>query len=289
MFTVTQGLSTKYGRARVRPTPIAETSIVGAAIGAALGGLRPVAELMFFDFLGVCLDQLANHAAKLRYMTGGRARVPMVLRTVEGAQSGPQHSQALEAWLMHTPGLKVVWPSTPADAKGLIRSAIEDDDPVVFIESMAMFFDPSFQGPVPEAEYRVPIGRAALRREGSDVTLVSYGSTMPHALAAAEAVASHGIEVEVLDLRSLVPLDLDSVVRSVRGTKRLVIAHSATRFCGPGAEIAAAVSEALHGELAAPVSRVGGAFTPVPRSAELEALHTPRADAIEVALREIVA
>jgi 2-oxoisovalerate dehydrogenase E1 component len=289
MFTVTQGLSTKYGRERVRPTPIAETSIVGASIGAAIGGLRPVAELMFFDFLGVCLDQLANHAAKLRYMTGGRARVPMVLRTVEGAQSGPQHSQALEAWLMHTPGLKVVWPSTPADAKGLILSAIEDDDPVVYIESMAMFFDPTFKAMVPEAEDRVPIGLADRRREGSDVTLVSYGTIMPEALAAAEALAEEGVGVEVIDLRSLLPLDLETVLGSVGKTKRLVIAHSATRFCGPGAEIAAAVSAELHGELAAPVARVGGTFTPVPRAAELEALHSPRREAIASALRGVLA
>jgi 2-oxoisovalerate dehydrogenase E1 component len=286
MFTVTQGLSTKYGRERVRPTPIAETAIVGAAIGAAMAGLRPVAELMFFDFLGVCLDQLANHAAKLRYMTGGRAQVPMVLRTVEGVQSGPQHSQALEAWLMHTPGLKVVWGSTPADAKGLILSAIEDDDPVIFVESMAMFFDPSFKGEVPEAEYRVPLGLADVKREGSDITLVSYGSMMPHAIAAAEEVAADGIGVEIVDLRSLVPLDLETLLHSVGKTRRLVIAHTATRFCGPGAEIAAAVSAELHGELAAPVSRVGAAYTPVPRAAELEALHSPRVGAISAALRE---
>ncbi len=288
MFTVTQGLSTKYGRERVRPTPIAETSIVGASIGAAMAGLRPVAELMFFDFLGVCLDQLANHAAKLRYMTGGRAQVPMVLRTVEGMQSGPQHSQALEAWLMHMPGLKVVWGSTPADAKGLILSAIEDDDPVIFVESMAMFFDPSFKGEVPDAEYRIPIGLADVKREGSDITLVSYGSMMPYAIAAAEEVAADGIGVELVDLRSLVPLDLETVLNSVGKTKRLAIAHTATRFCGPGAEIAASVAAELHGELAAPVARVGAAYTPVPRAAELEALHSPRVGAISAALRELM-
>jgi len=288
MFTVTQGLSTKYGRERVRPTPIAETSIVGASIGAAMAGLRPVAEVMFFDFLGVCLDQLANHAAKLRYMTGGRAQVPMVLRIVEGRQSGAQHSQSLEAWLMHTPGLKVVWGSTPADAKGLILSAIEDDDPVVFVESMAIFFDPACKGEVPEAEYRIPIGLADVKREGSDITLVSYGSMMPFAIEAAEEVAADGIGVEIVDLRSLVPLDLETVLSSVGKTKRLAIAHTATRFCGPGAEIAAAVSAELHGELAAPVARVGATYTPVPRAPELEALHSPRVGALSAALRGLM-
>jgi len=285
MFTVTQGLSTRFGAARVRGTPIAETAIVGAAIGAALAGLRPVAELMFFDFLGVCLDQLANHAAKLRYMSGGRSSVPLVLRTTEGAWSGPQHSQSLEAWLMHVPGLKVVCVSNPYDAKGLILSAIEDDDPVVFIESMAMFFDPKAVAAVPEAEYRIPIGRAEVRRAGSDVTLVSWGNTFRHALAAAEEVAADGIGAEVLDLRSLLPLDLEAILASVAKTRRLVIAHSATRFCGPGAEIAATVSAELHGQLAAPVARLGSAFSPVPHAASLEALHHPSPASIAEALR----
>jgi len=289
MFTVTRGLSTKYGRERVRGTPIAETAILGAAIGAALEGLRPVAELMFFDFLGVCLDQLANHAAKLRYLSGGRSGVPLVLRTTEGHRSGPQHSQSLEAWLMHVPGLKVVAASNPVDAKGLIRSAIEDDDPVVFIESMALFFDPSLVAPVPKAEYRVPIGLADVKRAGRDLSLVTYGAALRHALAAAQALSREGVDVEVIDLRTLVPLDLESVLASVAKTRRLVIAHDATRFCGPGAEIAAAVAAELHGQLAAPVGRVGGTFTPVPHAATLEALHSVDADAIAAALRRAVA
>ena len=286
MFTVTQGLSTRFGAERVRGTPISETAIVGAAIGAALEGLRPVAELMFFDFLGVCLDQLANHAAKLRYMSGGRSSVPLVLRTTEGAQSGPQHSQSLEAWLMHVPGLKVVAVSNPVDAKGLILSAIEDDDPVVFIESMALFFNPRAVAQVPEAEYRIPIGLADVKRAGSDVTVVSWGAMLLHALAAAEELAGQGISAEVIDLRTLLPLDLHSVLASVGRTRRLVVAHSATRFCGPGAEIAAAVSAELHGELAAPVQRVGSAFTPVPHAASLEALHHPSAASIADAVRK---
>ena len=286
MFTVTQGLSTRFGAARVRGTPIAETAIVGAAIGAALAGLRPVAELMFFDFLGVCLDQLANHAAKLRYMSGGRSSVPLVLRTTEGAWSGPQHSQSLEAWLMHVPGLKVVCVSNPFDAKGLILSAIEDDDPVVFIESMALFFDPKAVAAVPEAEYRIPIGAADVKRAGSDATLVSWGATLRHALAAADELAGEGVGVEVVDLRTLVPLDLGAVLESVARTRRLVIAHSATRFCGPGAEIAAAVSAELHGQLAAPAERVGSAFSPVPHAASLEPLHHPGPAAIASAVRK---
>ncbi len=288
MFTVTRGLSTKYGRERVRGTPIAETAILGAAIGAALEGYRPVAELMFFDFLGVCLDQLANHAAKLRYLSSGRVGVPLVLRTTEGDRSGPQHSQSLEAWLMHVPGLKVVSASNPIDAKGLIRSAIEDEDPVVFIESMALFFDPSFVAPVPKAEYRVPIGVADVKRAGADLSLVAHGAALRHALAAAQALSGEGVEVEVIDLRTLVPLDLETVLASVAKTRRLVIAHDATRFCGPGAEIAAAVSAELHGELLAPVGRVGGTFTPVPHAATLEALHSVNAGAIVAALRKAI-
>jgi 2-oxoisovalerate dehydrogenase E1 component len=286
VFTATQGLSTRHGAERVRATPISETAIVGAAIGAALEGLRPVAELMFMDFLGVCLDQLANHAAKLRYLTGGRASVPLVLRTTEGAGAGPQHSQSLEAWLLHVPGLKVVAASNPFDAKGLLLSAIEDDDPVVFIESMALFFDPKAVAPVPEAEYRIPIGLADRKRAGSDLTIATWGATLRQALAAADELAGEGIGAEVIDLRSLLPLDLPSVLESVARTRRLVVAHSATRFCGPGAEIAAAVAAELHGQLAAPVERVGAAFTPVPHAAALAARHGVGAAAIAAAARK---
>ena len=290
IFTVTNGLSTKYGRDRVRPTPIAEQSIIGSAIGAAMAGLRPVPEIMFSDFLGVCLDQIFNHAAKLRFMTGGNASVPITIRIGEGgAGSGPQHSQAMEAWLMHTPGLKVVVPSTPRDAKGLLTSCIEDDDPCAFIESTLLLLNPQLGGPVPEGEFRIPLGLADVKREGSDVSLLAWGPMVHAALQAAEELAGDGISAEVIDPRTLVPLDLETIVASVAKTKRLLVAHRATTFCGPGAEIASLVSERCHGELAKPVKRVGAPFVPVPRSPELEAAHTPDAAAIAAGARELLA
>ncbi|MBM4265364.1 MAG: dehydrogenase [Deltaproteobacteria bacterium] len=287
LFTCTKGLSTRFGRDRVRATPIAEEAIVGCAIGAALDGLRPVAELMFVDFLGVCLDQLANHAAKLRFMTGGRVHVPITLRSVEGAHSGPQHSQALEAWLTHVPGLKVAVASTPRDAKGLLTTCIEDDDPCVFIEPMQLLLARTMRGLVPDGEIRIPLGLADVKRDGKDVTVVSWGAVVHAALQAAAEVASEGIEVEVVDLRSLVPLDLETVLASVGKTRCLVIAHSATTFSGFGAEIAALVSERCFGELKAPVSRVGAAFTPVPRAHSLVAAHSPGAPQIAAAVRQV--
>ena len=289
IFTVTNGLMTKYGRERVRPTPIAEQSIVGAAIGAALAGMRPIPEIMFMDFLGVCLDQIANHAAKLRFMTGGKASLPLTLRIGEGAGSGPQHSQALEAWLMHTPGLKVVVPSTPRDAKGLITSCIDDEDPCVFIENMVMLLNPQLRGPVPEGEFRIPLGLADVKRQGSDVTVVAWGFMVPMALEAAAQLEKDGISAEVVDPRTLVPLDLETIVESVGKTGRLVVAHRATEFCGPGAEIAALVSQRCFGQLKAPVARAGAAFVPVPRAAELEAAHTPDVAAIVSSVRSVLA
>ncbi|MEJ2206372.1 MAG: dehydrogenase E1 component subunit alpha/beta [Gemmatimonadota bacterium] len=286
LFTCTAGLSTRFGADRVRATPIAEQAIVGAAIGAALDGMRPVAELMFLDFLGVCLDQLANHAAKLRFMSGGRARVPLTLRTVEGAYSGPQHSQALEAWLTHTPGLKVVVPSTPRDAKGLLTSCIEDDDPCVFIESMQLLLARKMRGPVPTGDVRVPLGRVEVRRPGKDVTIVSWGMPVHTSLEAAGKLAETGIDAEVVDLRTLVPLDLDGVLESVGKTRRLIVVHNAVTFSGFGAEIAAQVSERCFGDLTAPVVRVGAAFTPVPRALSLVAAHTPSVPAIVAAVQQ---
>jgi 2-oxoisovalerate dehydrogenase E1 component len=286
LFKVTVGLSTKYGTDRVRATPIAETSIVGAALGAALGGLRPVAELMFMDFLGVALDQIANHAAKIRYMSGGRQHAPLVIRTAVGTGSGPQHSQALEAWAMHVPGLKVVWPSTPADAVGLLNACLDDEDPCIFIESMKLFFGGG-QSAVPVADYVQPLGRADVKRSGSDATVVAFGPPVHDALAAAEALGDDGISVEVVDLRTLVPIDLDTVLESVARTGRLVVTHESVGFCGPGAEIAATVATELHGQLAAPVTRVAASFTPVPRSATLEAACRPGATALADAVRAL--
>jgi pyruvate/2-oxoglutarate/acetoin dehydrogenase E1 component len=272
VFGATKGLSTKYGPERVRDTPISEQAIVGAAIGAALGGLRPVAELMFMDFLGLCLDQLANHAAKLRYMSGGRTPVPMVLRTAVGGGLGvgAQHSQMLEAWLTHVPGLKVVVPSTASDARALLLSSMADDDPCVFIEQVPLL---SRRGPLDDRP--VPLGLADVKRPGTDVTVVTYGRQVHDALAVAEALGPGGPDVEVLDLRTLAPLDTDAVLASVGRTRRCVVLHEAPVTGGLGAEIAALVSEALFGRLLAPVLRVGAVDAPLPYAKGLENLALP--------------
>ena len=286
MFKVTAGLSAKYGEDRVLDTPIAESSIIGAAIGASLAGLRPVAELMFMDFLGVAMDQIANHAAKVRYLSGGRTCAPLVIRTMVGMAAGPQHSQAFEAWAMHTPGLKVVWPSTAADAAGLLRACLADDDPCLFIESMKLYYGGG-TGPVPVADYVIPLGQADVKRAGSDVTVVTYGVMVHAALEAARELEAEGVSVEVVDLRTLVPLDLDTVLAAVRKTTRLVVAHESVGFCGPGAEIAAAVGTELFGVLSAPIQRVAGTYTPVPRAATLEAACRPGAAQVIEAIRRI--
>lgn len=287
MFKITAGLSSKYGIQRVRDTPIAESSIIGAALGASLSGLRPVAELMFVDFLGVAMDQIANHAAKIRYMSGGRKGAPMIIRAMVGTAAGPQHSQAFEAWAMHTPGIKVVWPSTAADAAGLLNACLAEDDPCLFIESMKLFYGGG-KGPVPTADYLIPLGQADIKRLGTDVTVCSYGSTVHAALAAATELESEGVSVEVVDLRTLVPLDLATVIDSVRKTRRLIVAHESVGFCGPGAEIAAAVGTELFGILTSPIQRVAGTYTPVPRAATLEAACRPDAVRIVDAIRRVL-
>lgn len=261
---VTRGLATSHGTDRVMNTPISEAAIVGAAVGAAIEGYKPVAEIMIMDFIGIAADQIVNHAAKLRYMSGGRTTCPLVVRTAifAGTGSGGTHSQSLEAWFMHTPGLKVVYPSTPADAKGLLLSSIMDPDPVLFIESAVMY---GVSGSVPEGDgHRVPLGKAAVVREGKDVTIISYGIGMMQALAAAEELAADGIEAEVIDLRSLVPLDMETVLASVSKTRRAVVAHSSVEFAGPGAEVASQITESLFHDLAEPVQRVGAKFSPIP-------------------------
>jgi len=280
VFHISEGLSTKHGEDRVRSTPIAEQAIVGAAIGAAIGGFRPVAELMFMDFLAVAMDQISNHAAKLRYMSGGQTGVPITIRTAAGAgmQFGAQHSEMLEAWVAHIPGLKVVVASNPADAKGLLTSAIFDDDPVITIEPTLNYW---VTGPVPEGEYSVPIGQAHVARPGDDVTVVTWGREVGFALQAADQLAGEGISVEVIDLRSLVPMDEEAVLESVGRTKRAVIAHQAVRRGGLGAEIACLINEHLFGELRAPVIRVAGPNTPIPYAAELESLFV--VDAADIA------
>lgn len=287
MFKITAGLSTKYGADRVRDTPIAESSIIGAAVGAALGGLRPVAELMFMDFLGVAMDQIANHAAKIRYMSGGRQGAPMVIRAMVGTAAGPQHSQAFEAWAMHTPGIKVVWPSTAADAVGLLNACLAEDDPCLFIESMKLYYGGG-KGPVPTADYVIPLGQADIKRPGTDVTICTYGTMVHAALDAANQLETNGVSVEVVDLRTLVPLDLAMVIESVRKTRHLVVAHESVGFCGPGAELAAAVGTELFGVLRSPVQRVAGTYTPVPRAATLEAACRPDAGQLVEAIGRIV-
>ncbi|MCV6974678.1 dehydrogenase [Mycobacterium bourgelatii] len=287
MFKITAGLSTKYGADRVRDTPIAESSIIGAALGAALGGLRPVAELMFMDFLGVAMDQIANHAAKIRYMSGGRQGAPMIIRVMVGTAAGPQHSQAFEAWAMHTPGIKVVWPSTAADAVGLLNACLAEDDPCLFVESMKLFYGGG-KGPVPTADYVIPLGQADIKRVGNDVTICTYGATVHAALDAADRLADEGVSVEVVDLRTLVPLDLTTVLESVRKTRRLVVTHESVGFCGPGAEIAAAAGTELFDVLERPIQRVAGSYTPVPRAATLEAACRPDAARVADAIRRIV-
>jgi len=282
---VTKGLSTKHGTDRVLDTPISEAAIVGAAIGAAIDGMLPVAEIMIMDFIGIALDQIANHAAKLRFMSGGRTPCPVTVRTAVfgGLGSGATHSQSLEAWFMHIPGLKLIVPSTPADAKGLLTAAIFDPDPCVFVETVLNY---GIRGPVPtEAGYSIPLGQADVKREGRDATVVTYGRGVFDALAAAEQLAAEGVEVEVVDLRTLVPLDVARVLESVAKTRRAVVAHYATRFAGPGAEVAAIIGHDLFGELAAPVERVGARFTPIPAASGLEASVYPSAGSIADAVR----
>lgn len=276
----TIGLSSKHGTERVRATPISEQAIIGAAIGASLAGFKPVPEIMINDFAMVCMDQIANHAAKLRYMSGGRTSVPITIRMPTAGFVGnfaAQHSQSLEAWFTHIPGLKVVAPSTAEDAKGLLLACIADPDPCVYLEFARVMFTP---GEVPEGYYETPLGKAAIRREGSDVTLIAYGWAAAEAEAAAGDLTAKGVSVEVVDVRSLVPLDFDTIRGSVAKTGRALIVHSGVEFCGFGAELAARLQEELFGELKAPVRRLGGKYTPVPFSASLEGLHFPNKDRI---------
>jgi acetoin:2,6-dichlorophenolindophenol oxidoreductase subunit beta len=281
-YTVTAGLAEEFGTERVLNTPISEAAICGVAIGAAQSGKRPVLEIMFIDFLTLALDQLVNAAAKAHFMSGGQLSVPMVLRTQGGAGSrgAAQHSQSLEAWLTHIPGLKVVMPSNAADAAGLLVSAIADPNPVVFIEHKNLYFR---KETVPDDPEPVPIGRARVAREGSDVTIVALSRMVGDSMAAAERLAADGIEAEVIDPRTLVPFDLETVLKSVRRTNRLVVAHEAVEHGGFGAEIAAEVQQAVFDFLDAPIERVGAPFEPVPLSPVLEDAYLPGADEVHAA------
>jgi 2-oxoisovalerate dehydrogenase E1 component len=290
VFRTTAGLQTKWGKERVRPTPIAEQAIIGAATGAALAGMRPVAELMFSDFMGVCIDQITNHAAKQRYMSGGATHVPMTMRIlVAGGLGGfgAQHSQSLEAWLLHVPGLKVVYPSTALDARGLLTSCIFDEDPCVHMESMALVFGAPKQE-IPLGDYRIPLGVAKIRREGSDITLISFGWQVHQCLAAAEELTKEGISAEVIDLRSLMPLDYHRVLDSVKKTRRALVVHAATEFCGLGSEIAGTINEELFSTLKAPASRLGAYYTPISSSKDVEAQQMPNTISIVARVKEVI-
>jgi pyruvate dehydrogenase E1 component beta subunit len=286
-YTATAGLAEEFGTQRVIDTPISEAAITGVAIGAAQAGLLPVLEIMFVDFVTLALDQLVNGAAKAHFMSGGQLTVPLVLRTQGGAgrRGAAQHSQSLESWLTHVPGLKVVMPSRAVDAAGLLASAIADPNPVVFVECKTLYFR---KEDVPDETTPVPIGRAAVLRQGSGVTVVALSRLVHEALAAAERLAAEdGIEAEVIDPRTLVPLDLDTIVSSVERTGRLVVAHEAVEHGGFGAEIAARVQDAAFDYLDAPIARVGAPFAPIPFSAPLEDAYLPGADEIVAAVRRL--
>ncbi len=286
-FKVTEGLSAEFGDDRVLNTPISENGIVGVALGAALMGLRPVAELMFLDFAFLAMDQIANQVAKIRYMTGGQVKVPLVIRMPGGGykNAAAQHSQSLESLFAHVPGLLVAMPASPADAKGLLKTAIRLDDPVIFIEHKSMYLD---TGDVPDGEHLVPFGAADVKRRGSDVTVVAWSRMVPFSLRAAEQLAADGIDVEVVDLRTLVPPDGAAVLASVVRTGRLVVVQEAPRRAGFGSEVAALVAEQIPDALRAPIRRVGALNTPLPMAPALEREVLPQVDWIVRAVRETV-
>lgn len=289
-FGVTKGMVQEFGEERVRDTPLSEHAITGAAAGAAMTGMRPVVEIMFSDFLTIALEQLANQAAKARYQFGGQVSVPMVLRTAGGSGTGAaeQHSQSLEAWVCHVPGLKVVIPSTPYDAKGLMKSSIRDPNPVVFIEQKLLY---RRKGPVPDPEelYDVPLGVADIKRAGRDLTVITWGRMVERSLEAARKLSADGIDTEVIDIRSLVPLDKSCIIGSVKKTGRAMIVHEACQTAGFGAEIAAVIadSEAFF-RLDAPIRRVAGLDVPIPYNPVLEASVVPTVEKIVAAARDLI-
>ena len=279
VYKVTRGLLEEFGPERVRDTPISEAAIAGAAVGLALTGLKPVAEIMYMDFLPICMDQLATQAAKMRFMSGGQLKVPLVLRTQYslGRQHGSQHSQFTPAWFLQVPGLRIVLPSNPHDAKGLLKSCIRDPNPVLFVESGLLY---RTKGPVPEEEYTIPLGQAEVKRKGDDITIVGLSRQVGEALTAATKLEQTGISAEVIDVRTLQPLDLKTIVESVKRTSRLIIASDDVKTGGVGAEISASVSENAFGYLDAPIARIACPDTPIPFSPQLEQLYIPNADKI---------
>jgi pyruvate/2-oxoglutarate/acetoin dehydrogenase E1 component len=286
-FGATKGLAEEFGTQRLVNTPISEATVVGLAIGAATAGLRPVVEVMFIDFITLALDQLANHAAKLHYMSGGQLTIPLTVRVqcgVSGAM-GAHHSQSLEAWLAHVPGLKVVMPSNPADAKGLLKAAIRDDNPVVFIEHRALYWT---KGDIPEGEHVLPLDRAQVVRAGDRVTIVAVASMVAPALAAADDLALKGISAEVIDPRSISPLDVETIAASVKKTGRLVIAHEAVEQGGIGAEILAQVQQHAFYYLDSPIRRVAAPFAPVPAGPTMEKIFLPTKENLVDAVRRVL-
>jgi 2-oxoisovalerate dehydrogenase E1 component len=287
IFGVTRGLRDKFGEDRVRDTPISEAGFLGAGVGAAIAGLRPIVEIQIWDFIAVTMDQVVNQAAKFRYMLGGGPTVPLVIRGPQGGgiRLAAQHSQSLEAWFAHVPGLVVVAPSTPYDAKGLLTSAIRDDNPVIFLEHKALY---AVKGPVPAEPYAIPLGQADVKREGTDVTVIATQAMVARALASAAELEKDGISVEVIDPRTLVPLDEATILASIRKTHRLVIAHEAVKRGGFGAELAALVVEKAIDELDAPVVRVGARAVPMPYNDALERATIPSQADITAAIRSLL-
>lgn len=283
--SVTEGMLEEFGADRVRDTPISELGITGVAVGAALTGMRPILELQFSDFITLAMDQIVNQAAKIRYMYGGRGKVPLVLRTPSGSGTGAaaQHSQSLEAWMTHVPGLKVIQPSNAYDAKGLLKSAIDNDNPVIYYEHKLLYKTSSY---VPEKQYNIPLGKADVKREGEHITIVATAIMVNRALEAASVLGREGIEVEVIDPRTLVPLDEECIIQSVMKTGRLVVVHEAVKRGGYGAEIASIIAEKAFFYLKSPIKRLGGLAVPMPSSKILEAAAIPQIKDIIEAVRE---
>jgi acetoin:2,6-dichlorophenolindophenol oxidoreductase subunit beta len=287
-FGVTRGLAQEFGAHRVVNTPISEGTVMGLAIGAAAVGLRPVVEIMFVDFVTLALDQLVNHAAKLRYMTGGQVKIPLTVRVQcgIGGTMGAQHSQSFEAWFAHVPGLKAALPATPADANGLLRTAIRDDDPVIFIEHRGLYRNRGESAP---PEHVVPLGKAAVLKQGSDLTIAALGSMVPVALEAAAELANGGVSAEVIDLRTISPLDSATIAGSVKKTGRLIVAHEEVEQAGIGAEIIARVQREAFYYLDSPIVRIAAPFAPIPASPALEKYFVPGKDRIVSAARQVMA
>jgi pyruvate dehydrogenase E1 component beta subunit len=286
-YKVTVDLLNEFGSKRVIDAPISEASFTGAGVGAAITGMRPVVEILFVDFTSLIIDQIVNQAAKYRFMSGGKGRVPMVLRTQGGSGNGlaAQHSQSLEAWYYHVPGLKLVMPSTPYDAKGLLKSAIRDDDPIIFIEHKLLYMRKGF---VPETEYTIELGKADVKRLGQDVTIIAWSAMVPKSLAAAEELVADGINVEVIDLRTLVPLDKDSILESVRKTERCLIVQEAVRRGGVASDIASIIQEEAFDYLDAPIKILAGHNTPIPFNLNLEKASVPQQNDIVAAVKQLV-